>query len=81
MCLEPKISKCFLSWIFPVFNYVLEPVSNVTSSEKTVLSLELQVRNKQFLQRGGRSLPSGHENRESPFQWLLLLVNFRVLEY
>ena len=30
--LEPKISKCSPSWIFPVFSYVL-----VTSSEKNLI--------------------------------------------
>ena len=63
--LEPKISKRSPSWIFPVFSYVLEQVSYVTLSEKTGFSLQLQVRNKQCLQRGRRSLSSGHKNRAS----------------
>ena len=65
-----KISKCSLTWIFPVFSFVLEQASNVTLSEKTRLSFEVQVRNKQGLQRGGSSLSSGHENRASLCQQL-----------
>ena len=34
LCQEPKISKTQQSWIFPVFGYVLEHVSDVTLSEK-----------------------------------------------
>ena len=34
LCLEPKISKCSLSWIRSVFSYVLKQVSYVTFSEK-----------------------------------------------
>ena len=34
LCLEPKISKCSPSLIFPVFSYVLEQVSNATLREK-----------------------------------------------
>ena len=37
--LEPKISKCSLSWICPVFSCVSEQASNVTLSEKIGLSL------------------------------------------
>ena len=37
--------------------------------------MQLQVKNKQFLQRSGRSLPSRHENRASHaygfFDWLI----------
>ena len=78
--LEPKISKCSLSWICPVFSYVLEQVSNVIMSEKNGLSLYLQVRNKQCLQPGGSSLSSGHENRASLCQQLFLLVDFWAAE-
>ena len=34
LCLEHKISKTQQSWVFPVFSYVLEQVSNVTLHEK-----------------------------------------------
>ena len=34
LCLEPRISKCSLSWIFPVSSYVLEKDCHVTLSEK-----------------------------------------------
>ena len=34
LCLKPKISKTWQSWIFPVFSYVLEQASDVTLSEK-----------------------------------------------
>ena len=34
MCLEPKILKCSLYWIFTVFSYVLEQVSDAMWSEK-----------------------------------------------
>ena len=69
LCLEPKILKCSLSWIFPVFSYVLEQVSDVTLSEKDLIISVRQVRNKQCLQHSGMSLSSSHENHALPFQW------------
>ena len=36
LCLAPRISKCSLSWICPVFSCVLEQVSNAALSEKAV---------------------------------------------
>ena len=33
ICLEPRILKTYQFWIFPVFTYVLEKVSDVTLSE------------------------------------------------
>ena len=35
LCLEPKISKTYQSWISPAFTYVLGQVSDVTLREKT----------------------------------------------
>ena len=34
LCLRPKILNCSLSWIFPVFSYVVKQVSEVTLREK-----------------------------------------------
>ena len=70
MCLQPKISKTQQSWTFPVFNYVSEHVSGVTLREKNWIISVTAVRNKQCLQRGGRSLSSSHENRASLCQQL-----------
>ena len=42
--------------------------------------LQLQVRNKQCLQRRGRSVSSSHDNRALPCQWPFWLVDFRAPE-
>ena len=34
MCLEPKISKCSMFWIFPGFSYILDWISDVILSKK-----------------------------------------------
>ena len=39
LCIKPKISKCSLSLIFPVFRYVLEQVSNATLRENWIISV------------------------------------------
>ena len=67
---EHKMVQGVNKAVFNTKNF--EQASVVTLSEKkTGLSLQLQVRNKQCLQRGGRSLSSGHENRALQCQWLI----------
>ena len=68
----------FVYFGFVQFSVVLEHVSDVTLREKTGLSLQLQVRNEQCLQRSGRSSSLIHENHASPWQRLVSLVNFRA---
>ena len=55
---------------FVQFSAVSEQLTDVTLSEKTGLSLLLQVRNKQCLQRGGSSLFLGHYANDC-FDWLI----------
>ena len=68
LCLEPKISKCSLSWICPVLSCVLEQIQDVTLREKnTIISVTASEKYSDAVEL--KSLSSSYENRASPYQW------------